>query len=139
MAAPGELRDVELEVLGWRTEDGETALICRLLDGSSGTIPRAGATFPGGSRRSCRSTLSARRRPGGCCWLAPSRCGAVRAGVEPPPKTEANMPGQLALATSEEAVVPAAVWETLPPEVQIEVTIRLARLLAQTVEAERDE
>lgn len=49
------------------------------------------------------------------------------------------MPGQLALATSEEAVVPAAVWETLPPEVQIEVTIRLARLLAQTVEAERDE
>ncbi len=39
VAAPGGLRDVELEVLGWRTEDGETALICRLTDGSSGTIP----------------------------------------------------------------------------------------------------
>ena len=39
VAAPGELRDVELDVLGWRTEEGETALICRLVDGSSGTVP----------------------------------------------------------------------------------------------------
>ena len=39
MAAPGDLRDLELEVLGWRTEHGETALVCRLIDGSSGTIP----------------------------------------------------------------------------------------------------
>jgi len=31
--------DVELEVLGWRTEDAETVLIFRLADGSSGTIP----------------------------------------------------------------------------------------------------
>jgi hypothetical protein len=37
--APGELRDLELEVRGWTTERGETALICRLIDGSSGTIP----------------------------------------------------------------------------------------------------
>lgn len=49
------------------------------------------------------------------------------------------MSGQLALATSEETLAPAAVWETLPPEAQIEVTVRLARLLAQIVEAERDE
>ena len=48
------------------------------------------------------------------------------------------MSGQLALATSEE-VVAAAVWETLPPERQREVTLRLARLLAVLVEAERDE
>lgn len=39
------------------------------------------------------------------------------------------MSGQLALATSEETLAPAAVWETLPPEAQIEVTVRLARLL----------
>jgi hypothetical protein len=49
------------------------------------------------------------------------------------------MSGQLALATSEEALVPAAVWETLPPERQLEVTLRLARLLARLMEAERDD
>ena len=49
------------------------------------------------------------------------------------------MSGQLALAVSEESMVAAVVWETLPPEVQREVTVRLARLLARLVEAERDE
>ena len=46
VAAPGELRDVELSVLGWRTERGETALICRLVDGSSGTIPARWTDLP---------------------------------------------------------------------------------------------
>ena len=49
------------------------------------------------------------------------------------------MEGQLALATSEQAVAPAAVWKSLPPERQLAVTLRLARLLAALVEAERDE
>jgi hypothetical protein len=49
------------------------------------------------------------------------------------------MSGQLALATSEQMLVPAAVWETLPPERQLEVTLGLARMLARLVEAERDE
>ena len=49
------------------------------------------------------------------------------------------MSGQLALAKVEQTVVAAAVWETLPPERQLEVTLRLARLLARLVEAERDE
>jgi hypothetical protein len=49
------------------------------------------------------------------------------------------MSGQLALATDERVVVAAVVWETLPPALQIEVTLRLARLLARLVEAERDE
>jgi hypothetical protein len=47
--------------------------------------------------------------------------------------------GQLALAMGDARVVAAAVWETLPAEVQREVTVRLARLLARLVEAERDE
>ena len=40
MGAPGDLRGVELEVLGWSTDQwsGETAVICRLLDGSSGEV-----------------------------------------------------------------------------------------------------
>jgi hypothetical protein len=54
-------------------------------------------------------------------------------------KTEVAMSGQLALLVSEETLVPAAVWETLPPESQREVTFRLARLLARLVEGERDE
>jgi hypothetical protein len=48
------------------------------------------------------------------------------------------MSGQLALMTGEQ-VVAAAVWETLPPAVQREIAIRLARLVARLVEAQRDE
>ena len=67
------------------------------------------------------------------------RCASgVRRAAEPPAKMEVEMSGQLALQTSE-ALVAAAVWETLPPERQLEVTIQLARLLARLVEAERDE
>jgi hypothetical protein len=35
--------------------------------------------------------------------------------------------GQLALAINEERVVAAAVWETLPPEVQRELTVGRTR------------
>jgi hypothetical protein len=50
------------------------------------------------------------------------------------------MSGQLALATGEQTLVAAAVvWETLPPERQLEVTVRLARMLARLMQAERDE
>jgi hypothetical protein len=49
------------------------------------------------------------------------------------------MSGQLALATGEEKLVPAAVWETLPPERQQQVALQLARLLARLVEGERHE
>jgi hypothetical protein len=45
------------------------------------------------------------------------------------------MSGQLALVIDEEALVPAAVWETLPVECRVELTRRLARLLARLVEA----
>ena len=53
--------------------------------------------------------------------------------------TETSVSGQLALAVDEQTLVAAAVWETLPPASQREVTVRLARLLARLVEAERDE
>jgi hypothetical protein len=49
------------------------------------------------------------------------------------------MSGQLALVATGEAMVPAAVWETLPPEAQRQVALRLAELLARLVEAERHE
>lgn len=49
------------------------------------------------------------------------------------------MPGQLALVIETEAVMPAAVWESLPPERQLQVALRLARLLARLMEATRDE
>jgi hypothetical protein len=49
------------------------------------------------------------------------------------------MSGQLALALREETVVAAAVWETLPPEVQEQVARKLARLVARLLEGERDE
>ncbi len=49
------------------------------------------------------------------------------------------MSGQLSLVLVEEQVVPAAVWETLPPQARAKVTIMLARLLAAMVEEARDE
>jgi hypothetical protein len=49
------------------------------------------------------------------------------------------MLGQLALELREETVVPAAVWETLPPEVQQQVALELARLVARLLEAGDDE
>jgi len=54
-------------------------------------------------------------------------------------KTEVTVAGQLALVIETETVVPAAVWEALPPERQLQVALRLARLLARLVEAARDE
>jgi hypothetical protein len=50
------------------------------------------------------------------------------------------MSGQLALQMgAQETVAPATVWETLPRQRQIAVTLRLARLIAAMVEAARDE
>ena len=52
IAAPGALRDVELEVLGWRVDDGETMLTCRLIDGSVGRVPARWTDLPRrGARR----------------------------------------------------------------------------------------
>jgi hypothetical protein len=88
----------------------------------------------GGVRRAeCLVSDTSRRassRPG---------CGRVRGAGEGAAKTEVTMPGQLALVIDSEAVVPPAVWESLPPERQLQVALRLARLLARLVEAARDE
>jgi len=48
VAAPGGLRDRELDVLGWTTEDGsgEVVLLCRLVDGSAGEIPARWTDLP---------------------------------------------------------------------------------------------
>lgn len=59
--------------------------------------------------------------------------------MQPGAKTEVIVSGQFALVIDSEVVVPAAVWETLPPEGQLQVAVRLAHLLARLVEAARDE
>lgn len=48
VAAPGELRGLELEVRGWTTDEqsGEIALSCRLVDGSVGEIPARWTDLP---------------------------------------------------------------------------------------------
>ena len=67
------------------------------------------------------------------------RASGVRSAVQGAAETEVTVPGQLALVIETETVVAAAVWETLPPEHQLQVALRLARLLARLVEAARDE
>src|SRR5258708_6392347 len=90
--------------------------------------------------RSARWVCWPRRRRGGCWRSGWARCGrGVRCESQPAAMIEASVSGQLALAVSEQSLVAAAVWETLPPECQRDVTVRLARLLARLVEAERDE
>jgi hypothetical protein len=81
-----------------------------------------------------------RRRRGVFLASGWRRCEhVVRGGVEPASKRkEARMSGQLALVM-DEALVAAAVWETLPSERQRQLTMQLVRLLARLVEAERDE
>ena len=137
---PGDLRDRVVEVLGWTTDRDETALICRLADGSAGTLPARWTDLPW--RVEQPPALGELGSPAG--WrLLLVRAGGLRArsrGAQQPPwKTEAVMSGQLALVIESEAVVAAAVWEALPAERRLEVTLRLARLLARLVEAERDE
>jgi hypothetical protein len=46
--APGGLRDRELGVLGWTSDDdsGELVLLCRLVDGSAGEIPARWTDLP---------------------------------------------------------------------------------------------
>jgi len=44
--APGGLRDRVVEVLGWTTDRDETALICRLPDGSAGSLPARWTDLP---------------------------------------------------------------------------------------------
>jgi hypothetical protein len=48
VAAPGQLRGLELEVRGWSTDEqsGEIALSCRLADGSVGEIPARWTDLP---------------------------------------------------------------------------------------------
>ena len=85
---------------------------------------------------------AARARAGVCgrLWATFHRAGrGVRSGVHGAAETEVIVPGQLALVIETETVVAAAVWETLPPERQLQVALRLAWLLARLVEAERDE
>src|ERR1035441_826435 len=59
------------------------------------------------------------------------RASGVRSAVQGAAETEVTVAGQLALVIETETVVPAAVWETLPPEHQLQVALRLARLLAR--------
>ena len=140
IAAPGRLRDVVLEVLGWSTDrwSGETVLLCRLLDGSAGEIPARWTDLPW--REPPVAAVGGLGSPGGVAVVVGARgaAAASAAAASLRSKTEVIVSGQLALAV-EETVVPAAVWETLPAERQREVAIRLARLLARIVEAARDE
>jgi hypothetical protein len=69
-------------------------------------------------------------------------CGhaVVRGAAQALGKTEVVMSGQLMLQVGVQGTVaPAVVWETLPIDCQVRVTLRLARLLAALVEASRDE
>jgi hypothetical protein len=140
VAAPGALRGVELEVLGWRTEEDETALRCRLIDGSVGTIPARWTDLP--PRVAPEPAVGGLGSPAAWRLLGEGVEGLRRGrprGRAASAETEVAMSGQLALATSEQVLVAAAVWETLPPVRQREVTLRLAWLLARSMEAERDE
>jgi len=130
---------VELVVLGWRTEGGETALICRLVDGSAGTIPARWTDLPArgvaAPRLGTVATPAAWRLLGGRLAGLRARCpGRGRACGE-----NGGVDVRAVGADDGRVVAAAAVWETLPPAAQREVAVRLARLVARLVEAGRYE
>jgi hypothetical protein len=138
--APGELCGVELEVLGWRTEQGEVALRCRLIDGSVGTIPARWTDLPRASPAECR--LGVLASPAG--WrLVCERLKALRER-RPVPGAAPVENGGADVGTARAGVGRAGGGGgggvgDVPPWLQIEATLRRARLLARLVEAERDE
>ena len=110
---------VELEVFGWRTEGSEAVLRCRLVDSSTGTIPARWTDLP--RRVVAAPPLGTVASPAAWRLLA-ERLTRLRAG-RPPTRPawgekEAADAGPVALATSEQTIVAAAVWESLPPERQ---------------------
>ena len=109
----------------------ETALICRLLDGSAGTVPARWTDLPG---------VGAGAVAG--CVGSPAGVAVVRRASERPWRRRPGRGGACGenggrrcrgSSRSRRASrwCAAAVWETLPVERQIEVTVRLARLLAR--------
>jgi hypothetical protein len=77
-------------MLGWRSERGETALVCRLIDGSAGTIPARWTDLPAvrGER-----PLGVVGSPAAWRLLA-ARLGTLRARrPRPPAKTEVRVEG----------------------------------------------
>ena len=86
---------------------------------ASATVPARWTDLPRRRERGAASGRARRRRRrGGCSLSGWSGCGRgvrVRGGASVR-KRRWSMSGQLALAVSEEAVVAAAVWETLPAE-----------------------
>jgi hypothetical protein len=78
VAAPGALRD--LEVLGWRVDDGETLLTCRLIDGSVGRVPAAWTDLP--LRVPAVAALGVLASPAGWRRLAERAAGAAVSRVK---------------------------------------------------------
>jgi hypothetical protein len=139
VAAPGALRDVVLEVLGWRVDDGETLLTCRLVDGSVGRVPAAWTDLP--LRVVASRSLGVLGSPAG--WR---RLAEVAAGVGGRPVSGAACVENGGADGGAAGVVDRREDDrcgrgvgALPPAVQQRVMVALARLLARLVEGERDE
>jgi hypothetical protein len=135
VAAPGALRDVVLEVLGWRVDDGETLLTCRLLDDSVGRVPAAWTDLP--LRVAAVASLGVLASPAGWRRFAERATGLTGRPVSGAACVENGGADGGAAGVVDRREDDR--WETLPPAVQQRVTLALARLLARLVEGERDE
>jgi hypothetical protein len=102
VAAPGELRGLELEVRGWTTDEqsGEIALVCRLVDGSVGEIPARWTDLPARVKTPPAVGGFGSPRRGGCCWRAAS---AWKSGGGPTGRVEEGPGGERLLAGVERA------------------------------------
>jgi hypothetical protein len=130
-----------VEELGWTTDGDETALICGLADGSAGWLPARWTDLPwrvapevvGGAVASLTGWRALIERAEELGQRRPRRRG----------DSGANGGGDVGTAGASDRnrkrFVAAAVWQTLPVERRLEVTVRLARLLARLVEVERNE
>ncbi len=132
-----------VEIDGWRHVKGELRIRCRTTDGARVLPPAAWTDLPtnGPQEPASHPALVATpegwrrfaevldavgdRRPSGARGWRRNRGG--------------RDVGSADVDVGEESLVPAAVWETLPPHTRTMVTVMLARLLAASIEEAGDE
>jgi len=143
IGAPGDLNGRVVEVDGWRHVAGELRIRCRTTDGARVLLPAAWTDLQPNTVTEHTPMAGLVATPAG--WR---RFAAVLTGVKVrrPPRSRVSVEndggvhvGSVGADAREGRVVPAVVWETLPPAARAKVTTMLARLFAAAIEEARDE
>ena len=139
--APGQLRGVTLKARGWTSREGETELLCELLDGTPGAIPARWTDLPSSERAEERPLEGLASPPAWRLLLARAegvKTRRPRRGEASPQNGGEDVGTARARNRRAEDGAGGGVGDAAAAGPD-QVALRLARLLARIVEAERDE